>query len=140
MSKGPIAKIKLHPYNGILLLYTCREALKCDTGDGEERLSNSGITHYSDDAGIFWMGLFETTPEVIGHEAVHVAIQLLHSRGIPISAQNDETIAYLVSYIICEVNKALSKQERKLNKEVKAPKGVPAAQGVAQPIIKEVRS
>lgn len=37
---------------------------------------------------------------VLSHEAVHVATAIMHNRGIPISYENDETLAYLQEWIL----------------------------------------
>lgn len=41
----------------------------------------------------------------IAHEALHIANFLAHNRGIECSFDNDEPIAYLVSYFVDEIQK-----------------------------------
>ena len=37
------------------------------------------------------------------HECLHVATAVMHNRGIPVSYENDETIAYIQSYLVEQV-------------------------------------
>jgi len=57
------------------------------------------------------------TQGVIAHEAVHVVNRLFHHLGIYTEELNDEHQAYLVGWVVDEMNKFL--KELKLNKKIK---------------------
>lgn len=71
----------------------------------------SGITaDVVDDKGRFFvvMALHENSrsnTQVIVHESVHAAIKIMDSCGVPISEDNQETIAYLTDYIFSKAVK-----------------------------------
>lgn len=54
-------------------------------------------------------------PSVIAHESTHLAIAVLDYAGIPISVENQETLAYLTGYCTEQVTKYLDKYKAKKN-------------------------
>lgn len=56
---------------------------------------------------------------VVAHEAVHAALSILASAGVgPMDDKNDEAYAYLVTWIVEEVEKVV-KRNKQLNKRSK---------------------
>ncbi len=51
--------------------------------------------------GIIW--LHEQRSAILAHELIHVACEILDMRGIPISKDNDEVIAYLHTHMMEQV-------------------------------------
>lgn len=112
--KNYIARIQIPLYGSELFLYNDRAKYTKDTKDaevGESRTSAIGGTiSHTDDKCTFWVGIFDNSIDCICHECFHVAVQLLHDRGIPISAENDETVAYLLSWLVKTISKHLEKE------------------------------
>ena len=69
------------------------------------------------------MGIpFDATLFDIAHECIHAAYTLLDEAGVQISASNNEPLAYLVSFLMEEVDKQLKKYgstEAKSNEKLK---------------------
>lgn len=42
---------------------------------------------------------------ILAHESLHSAVAIMENRGVPVTAENDEALAYLQDCIICEVLK-----------------------------------
>lgn len=40
---------------------------------------------------------------IVVHECVHVVADILHDIGVPFEYNNDETIAYYMQFLICEI-------------------------------------
>jgi hypothetical protein len=75
-----------------------------------------GVTHEI-------MGIpFDALQSDIAHECIHTAYRLLDEAGVETSASNNEPLAYLVSFLMEEVDKQLKKYgstEAKSNEKLK---------------------
>lgn len=54
-------------------------------------------------AGAYCILIKRNTPDVIAHECLHVVNYILHDRGITIDTANDEVQAYLLSWVVSQV-------------------------------------
>lgn len=59
------------------------------------RKSNTGASEYL-------MLIKEDTADIVAHESLHIANYILYDRGISISTENDETQAYLLSWVVTQ--------------------------------------
>ena len=60
---------------------------------------------------------FDTS--TIAHEMVHVALMVLEYRGIKITEENSEPMAYLVQYLMAQVMPVMVKEEKRYKDESK---------------------
>ena len=61
---------------------------------------------------VIWVENFAEKPEygLITHEAIHAACEVFNGIGVPISYDNQETIAYYVQWIVEQIIKIASKK------------------------------
>ena len=93
-----------YPYDCLLFIGDDEETFKSleDLGlSREETTFYDGKTGYSKSQDII-LWLRKPSIEFLVHEAVHVSTFLFTSVGVPISFENDETLAYTVQYLIKE--------------------------------------
>lgn len=72
---------------------------------------DGGATHTPED-GTSITCWSEDTGAMLVHELVHVAVAVLQRAGVPVSAENDEALAYLVSHLYETVCKRLAAKPR----------------------------
>jgi hypothetical protein len=60
-----------------------------------------------------------TTPSVsdIAHEAVHAAVYILKTSGVKLTDSSEESYAYLVGHIVCEIRKMMLRNKLRFSKE-----------------------
>jgi len=64
------------------------------------RYNNASVDSFlKDGQQMIWINLKRKDRRVIVHEAIHAIHMIFDHRGIPISKENTETIAYTVSYL-----------------------------------------
>ena len=104
--KGSVT-FPVHVYSGrVLLCLTTKaytEAHKAlDTNDEHELIDVATIRGISgrmselDHKSVYLVGYFDRKPPTLVHELLHTTFQILQHAGVPISAENDEAIAYLL--------------------------------------------
>ena len=60
---------------------------------------------YDNSLWLWFLFLCKKKPSVIAHEVLHIVTRLCKSCGIPISHENDETMAYLIWWYMEEITK-----------------------------------
>lgn len=84
-----------------------RKLRKITGSDFTQELKADGCFISNDKTDRCYMVLNKTDIRTTSHECVHAATFILHNCGIPISLDNDETMAYLIGYLTTEVEKKL---------------------------------
>jgi hypothetical protein len=83
----------------------CHRNFEIDLNHGDFHLdahAEAGYVKSPDGLKYFYMLFNGTNPNIgtIAHEAVHVAGAICEQLGIPVNAENDETLAYMVDYLV----------------------------------------
>ncbi|MFV0357730.1 MAG: hypothetical protein ACK5LG_21890 [Bacteroides thetaiotaomicron] len=111
--KGPFAGICITPiYHRRLQIYPTKEDALMDISDcpmlEEGNFGALSTVVACDDVGEFLVLAFNgpqyMTPEVVSHEAVHLAWFALDLAGVEVTVDNHEQLAYLVGYYVNQIN------------------------------------
>lgn len=89
-------RIRITPYNRILKVYT--DQSKFPKIDFEGYDSVHGITHV--DGNSIHVGIYDSSINTLAHEMVHAAYGILSQADIPITAENQEALAYLTGWLV----------------------------------------
>jgi hypothetical protein len=98
-------------YGAWVDVFTSRENMaKWFTARGETWEPNKGIqgnaVRYTDPAGVKWFLSYlppDATVENLAHECLHLAWDILDARGVKVTADNDEPLAYLMAHLLRQV-------------------------------------
>ena len=68
-----------------------------------------GFAHHTDDLFILWYRTPEDLSALV-HELYHICTKMFEYKGVPISYENDETMAYYMSYWMSKIIAALKEE------------------------------
>ena len=68
-----------------------------------------GFAHHTNDLFILWYRSPEDLPTLI-HELYHICTKMFEYKGVPISYENDETMAYYMSYWMSKIVTVLKEE------------------------------
>jgi hypothetical protein len=78
--------------------------------DGADGCMSHLASEDGDEVFLIWLNKFDGGADGIGllsHECVHAALELMDDRGLPISLENEECIAYLSQFFLWKFLKEL---------------------------------
>jgi hypothetical protein len=79
--------------------------------------SDLGMLHSGDDHYIVWCRELKDVPTLI-HELYHLCVKIFDAKGIPLTAENDEAMAYYLSFWVGKILPLIEKcQEAKAKKK-----------------------
>ena len=107
--KGSVT-FPVHVYSGRVLLCLTHKAYAIahkalDPNDEHESVDLATIRGISgrysemDHKSVYLVGYFDRKPPTLIHELLHTTVQILQHAGVPITAENDEALAYLLDFL-----------------------------------------
>ncbi|EBN3433179.1 hypothetical protein A7G67_22850 [Salmonella enterica subsp. enterica serovar Newport] len=87
-------------------------AVKC--GVFNEDFNMNGAVSYGNDKNVVWLSA-DCTVRTMAHEAMHVVLNICHSRGIIVDTNNQEPVTYLTGHIVSEILRAHNKLKERSN-------------------------
>lgn len=72
-------------------------------------------SYFLDEEGVAYFIIFLNHTDVftIIHECTHIVHSICDNKGIPLTVENTETVAYMTTYLCQEVDKLITKPKRK---------------------------
>jgi hypothetical protein len=80
--------------------------------DSDSRPGDIGMLHTGDDHYIVWCREVKDVPTLI-HELYHLCVKIFDIKGIPLTAENDEAMAYYLSFWVGKILPLLEQEEPK---------------------------
>ena len=109
-------KISIPVYNFDVWVTDWKQAKVVDKGVTEDAIG--GLCYWNKGQLCVWVSTYNMKyfKNLVCHEAVHVALEILGLLGVPADKDNQEALAYLTAYVRDEVEKIYT-EARKRNKK-----------------------
>lgn len=105
---------RIDPYGWHLYLFNdrakwARFVTRKMGGGGFQKMARASLGMTSQDVANknFYVGVFDFDVGTLAHEMTHVATYVLFHAQVPITAENDEPLAYLVGHLVSECKMAV---------------------------------